>query len=60
MRSRSNGNTPWQKIWKFITNPTVEVLLAVAVMVVSAWFVIESESAPRKNANGFPVFFGHK
>ena len=50
MQLRS-GN--WQKIWKFFTNPTVDVILVIAVFLVSAWMVIDTESANRKSA--FPV-----
>ena len=50
MQSRS-GN--WQKIWKFFTNPTVDVILVIAVFLLSAWAVIETESNNRKSA--FPV-----
>ena len=50
MQSRT-GN--WQKIWKFFTNPMVDVILVIAVVLVSAWVVIETESSHRKSA--FPV-----
>ena len=50
MQSR-NGN--WQKIWKFFTNPTVDVILVIVVVLASAWAVIETESSHRKSA--FPV-----
>jgi hypothetical protein len=50
MQLRS-GN--WQKIWKFFTNPAVNVVLVIAVVLVSAWIVIETESSHRKSA--FPV-----
>lgn len=58
MQSRSGNNGHWQKVWKFLTNPMVEVLLVIAVVLVSAWVVIETESVHRKTA--FPVLFGHK
>ena len=56
MRTRSSGNTPWQKILKFMTNPMVEVIVAIVVMLVSAWVVIETESTQRKTA--YPILFG--
>jgi low affinity Fe/Cu permease len=46
-----NGN--WQKIWKLVTNPAVNVIVVIAVVLISAWIVIETESAHRKSA--FPV-----
>ena len=55
---QSSGNGHWQRIWKFFTNPMVEVILAIAVVLVSAWAVIDTESAHRKTA--FPILFGHK
>ena len=55
MQLRS-GN--WQKIWKFFTNPTVDVILVIAVFLVSVWIVIETESAHRKSAFPVPVPIG--
>jgi len=52
MQSRS-GN--WQKIWKFVTNPTGYVIMVIAVVLLSVWAVIETESAHRKSAFPFPV-----
>ena len=43
----------WQKIWKFFTNPTVDVILVIAVVLVSAWIVIETDAERRKSP--FPV-----
>jgi hypothetical protein len=60
MRIQGNGNSPWDKIWKFLTNPTVEVLAAIVVVLVSAWVVVESESMSRRSDSAFPVLFGHK
>jgi hypothetical protein len=57
---QTSSRTPWQKIWKFVTNPTVEVLLAIALVLVSAWVVIETESSSTQRKNPFPVLFGHK
>ena len=39
-----------------MTNPMVEVLVAIVVMLVSAWVVIETESTQRKTA--YPILFG--
>ena len=43
----------WQKIWKFFTNPTVDVILVIAVFLLSAWIVIETDAERRKTP--FPV-----
>jgi len=56
MRTQGSGTTPWQKILKFMTNPMVEVIVAIVVMLVSAWVVIETESTQRKTA--YPILFG--
>jgi hypothetical protein len=59
MRTESgNGNTPWNKLRKFLGNPMVEVVLAILVVIFSAWVVIETESSQRKTP--FPVLFEHK
>jgi hypothetical protein len=55
---QTSTQTPWQKIVKFVTNPTVEVLLAIGIVLVSAWVIIETETTQRKPP--LPVLFGHK
>ena len=55
MKTRSTGTTPWQKIWKFITNPTVEVIAAILVVLASVWVIIETDTSQRKTA--YPVLF---
>jgi hypothetical protein len=60
MRTGTDSNTPWQKIRKFITNPTVEVVLAILVVLFSAWIVIETETGQLRSTSAFPVLFGHK
>ena len=55
MRTQGTGITPWQKLWKFITNPTVEVIVAILVVLASVWVIIETESGQRKTA--YPVLF---
>ena len=51
-------NANWQKIWKFFTNPTVDVILVIAVFLVAAWMVIETDSERRKSAFPVPVPVG--
>ena len=55
---QSGSHAFWNKIRKFVTNPTVEVLLLLAVVALAAWVVIETETLQRKSP--FPVLFGHK
>ena len=50
----------WHKaLWKFVTNPTVEVVAAIAVVMLSAWVVVQTE-VDLKGHHPFPVPFGHK
>lgn len=58
--THGNSTTPWQKIWKFITNPTVEVIAAIVVVLASAYIVIETEASASRKNNPFPILFGHK
>jgi hypothetical protein len=59
MQSKSMGN--WQKaLWKFVTNPTVEVVAAIALVLVAAWVVVQAEVDMNHVRNPFPVPFGHK
>jgi hypothetical protein len=48
MQSRIGGN--WQKIlWKIVSNPAIEVVAAIAVVLVSAWVVIETDKDQRNS-----------
>ena len=48
----------WQKaLWKFVTNPMVEVVAAIAVVLLAAWMVIDSEAELRHQRSAFPVPF---
>jgi hypothetical protein len=60
MRTRSDGNTPWNKLRKWLGNPAVEVILAIVVVIVCAWVVIETESSSRRTGAALPVLFGYK
>ncbi len=58
MVPRSLGND-WQELfWKIVRNPAIEVVAAIAVVLFSAWVVIETETAERQQV--FPVPFGRK
>jgi hypothetical protein len=55
---RSHGND-WQKtLWKILGNPAIEVVAAIAVVLVSAWVVVQTEAGERQQV--FPVPFGQK
>jgi hypothetical protein len=48
----------WQKaLWKIVSNPTVEVVAAIAVVMFSTWMVIETETELRHQPSAFPVPF---
>ena len=50
----------WQgTLWKIVTNPTIEVVAAIVVMLIAAWVVIDTD-AIHKGAPQFPVLFGLK
>jgi hypothetical protein len=51
--------TEWQKaLWKIVSNPAIEVLAAIVVVLFAAWIVVESEV--EHNNRYLPVPFGHK
>jgi hypothetical protein len=51
----------WQKkLWKIMTNPTVEVLAAIAVVLVAAWVVVQAEVDLKSHRTPFPVPFGQR
>ena len=49
----------WRKtLRKIVRSPAVEVVAAIILVLVAAWFVIQSEAERR--APLFPLLFGHK
>jgi hypothetical protein len=53
MQVRFGGN--WQgTLWKIVTNPAIEVIAAIVVVLVAAWFVIDTDSLQKGKAQ-FPV-----
>jgi len=51
--------TEWQKsLWKIVSNPAIEVVAAIVVVLFAAWIVVESEV--EHNNRYLPVPFGHK
>ena len=58
MQPRSLGND-WQKtFWKIVSNPAIEVVAAIAVVLFSAWIVIQTEAGERQQV--FPVPFARR
>lgn len=37
----------WQKLWRILTNPTVEVVAAMLLVLAAAWIVVETDALPR-------------
>jgi hypothetical protein len=51
--------TEWQKtLWKIVTNPAIEVIAAIVVVLLAAWLVVETEV--EHNNRMLPVPFGHR
>jgi hypothetical protein len=51
----------WQRtIWKIVTNPTLDVIAAIAVVLFAAWFVVETEMQHQHRSSALPILFGHK
>ncbi len=49
--------TDWQKtLWKIVSNPAIEVLAAIVVVVFATWIVVQTEVDQKHPA--FPVLFG--
>lgn len=49
----------WQKtLRKIVTNPALEVIAAIVLVMIAAWFVIQTETEQRSTP--FPVLSGHK
>ena len=47
----------WQKtIWKLVTNPTLEVIATIVVVLLATWFLIQTDAG----TNGVTVLFGRK
>lgn len=49
----------WQRtVWKFVTNPAIEVIAAIVVVLLAAWVVVQTEVEQRTPA--LPVISGVK
>lgn len=49
----------WRKaLGKIVRNPAVEVVAAIVLVLVAAWFVIQGEA--ERHGSLFPLLFGHK
>ena len=52
MHTRALGND-WQKSWKILRTPTLQVVAAIVVVLFSAWIVVDAETV--KHNSVFPV-----
>jgi hypothetical protein len=51
----NHGN--WQKtLWKLLTNPAIELVATIAVVMVATWYLIQTESVAPTLGTG--VLFG--
>ncbi len=51
--------TDWLKaLWKIVTNPTLEILAAIAVVLAATWYLVDSEPVLR-HPHG-QVLFGNR
>jgi hypothetical protein len=49
----------WQKaLWRIVTNPAVEVIAAIVLVLLAAVVVVQTETDLRSTP--FPLLFGHK
>lgn len=49
MQLRTNGYG-WQKaLWKIVSNPAIEVIVAIVVVLFAAWFVVQTDVEQRSS-----------
>ena len=58
MHSRFAGNDWYKVLWRLVTTPAVEVIVAIVVVLLSAWIVVQTEAEHRGTL--FPLFLGHR
>jgi hypothetical protein len=46
-------------IWRLLTNPAFEVILAIAVVLLAIWILVDTD-AIQGNETQVPALFGHK
>jgi hypothetical protein len=58
MQLRFHG-TDWQKaLWKIVSNPAIEVIAAIVVVLFASWIVVQTDVDKRSAV--LPVLFEHK
>jgi len=58
MQSKSTNSRWYRKLWKILSNPTLDLIAAMVVVIFAAWIVIQTESEEKRPA--FPVLFGNR
>ncbi len=51
------SNHWYKRLWKILSNPTLDVIVAMVVVILAAWIVIESETQQK---HPYPVLFGNR
>ena len=60
MQLRLRSRDTWHKtLWKVVSNPAIEVVVAILAVLVAAWFVVQTE-VENRNALQIPFLFGHE
>jgi hypothetical protein len=57
---RHFGFNDWRNaFWKIVSNPAIEVVAAIAVVVLAAWVVVSTEVDAKKSLFPVPAAHGH-
>jgi hypothetical protein len=57
MQTKCTTNHWYKRLWKILSNPTLDVIVAMVVVIFAAWVVIESETQQK---HPYPVLFGNR
>jgi hypothetical protein len=58
MQLRLDGSDWHKQVWKALTNPAVEVIAAIVVVLLATWVVVQAEAENR--IDHLPAFSGVK
>ena len=57
MTTKCTNNHWYKRLWRILSNPTLDVIVAMVVVILAAWVVIQTETEQK---NTFPVLFGNR
>jgi membrane-bound ClpP family serine protease len=57
MTTKCTNNHWYKRLWRILSNPTLDVIVAMVVVILAAWIVIESETQQK---HPYPVLFGNR